>query len=263
MHLKRWLTALCLLPVVVYAIGFSPSYVFYLFACSLMLMGLREFYHIVKHLSFPFEFTGYALSLLIILLILKGSMYLFPLAVSFCVFFPVIICIIGNYSPNTTVIQDMSMLLFGIIYIALPFCMLIIIYKHPYGRAWIFFLLCLIVMGDTGAFYSGRYLGKHKLHEGISPNKTWEGAIGGLFCAVISGLIFIRVFKPVPISLETFFFMIFLAIMAQLGDLAESFIKRSYNIKDSGSILPGHGGILDRIDSFLFTMPFLYGYLML
>ena len=263
MHLKRWLTALCLLPIVVYIIGFSPSYLFYIFVCFVMLLGLREFYHIIRHIPFLFELTAYVLSLLIVVLILRGSMYLFPLGISCCLFIPLIISIIRSYSPKTVLFQDMAKLLFGVVYIALPFCMLIIIYKHPHGRAWIFFLLCLIIMGDTGAFYFGRYLGRHNLHKKISPKKTWEGAIGGLICSVAGGFVFIKIFKLVPISAEILFFMVFLAIMGQLGDLAESFIKRSYNIKDSGAILPGHGGILDRIDSFLFAIPLLYGYMML
>ncbi len=262
MHLRRWITALCLLPVVIYAIGFSPPYVFYSLVCFVMLLGLREFYHIIKHIPLLFELAGYIISLLIAGIILKGSMYLFPFAISCCILIPMIISITRNYSPQESLFQDMAKLLFGILYIALPLCMLMIIYKHPYGRAWIFFLLSLVMMGDTGAFYFGRYLGRHSLHKKISPNKTWEGAIGGLISSVVSGFVFIRIFRLVSMSTEILFFMICLSIMGQVGDLAESFIKRSYKVKDSGIILPGHGGILDRIDSFLFTIPILYAYMM-
>lgn len=263
MHLKRWLTALCVVPIVVYVVGFSSSYVFYIFVCLVMLLGLREFYHVTGHLPFLFELAAYTLALFIVTLILKGRMYLFPFFISCGIFSFMIISIFRNYSPRTGLVQDMARAFFGIIYIALPFCMLIIVYKHPYGKAWIFFLLSVIIMGDTGAFYFGRYLGRHHLHEKISPNKTWEGAAGGLICSMVGGIIFMRIFKLSPISTEILFFMILLAIMGQLGDLAESFIKRSYDVKDSGAILPGHGGVLDRIDSFLFTIPLLYGYMML
>ena len=228
-----------------------------------IFLGLREFYHIIRGIPFIFQSLAYILSFLLILLVLRGRMYLMPLIISLCIFLPMIISILMGYSPSTILIDNIAKGLFGIIYISLPLSMLMIIYKHPYGKAWIFFLLCVIFINDTGAFYFGRYLGRHKLHKKISPNKTWEGAIGGVICSIIGGFLFLRIFKLKPICLETFLLISFLSIMGQMGDLAESLIKRCYDVKDSGIILPGHGGILDRIDSFLFTIPILYGYMMI
>jgi len=263
MHLKRWLTALFALPIVIYLIGFSPAYGFYIFISLIIFLALREFYHIVEDIPFILQLSGYFLSFFLILLILNGSGYLLPLMIFSCISLPMIISILVGYSPSKALIENMAKGLFGVIYISLPLSMLMIIYKHPYGKSWIFFLLCLVFLNDTGAFYFGRYLGKYKLHKEISPNKTWEGAIGGLICSIIGSFMFLKIFRLRPICFETFLLIFFLAIIGQIGDLAESLIKRSYNVKDSGTILPGHGGILDRIDSFLFTIPVLYGYMML
>ena len=129
----------------------------------------------------------------------------------------------------------------------------------PYILLGYFFL---IWASDSGAYIVGSLIGKNKLFERISPKKTWEGAISGFVFSVICGLLFIRAFRLMKVNAEAFILVSVLSIMGQIGDLAESMIKRSYNVKDSGSILPGHGGMLDRIDSFLFSIPILYGYIL-
>ena len=261
MHLKRWLTAFVLLPLTIYVIGFSPSWAFYVFLIFFLFLALKEFYSITS-ISFVPKLSGYISSLLLLLTILMGQMYFFPLSVFFAVLLCLSFAIVLNYSPSKEVIQDIGASVLSVVYIAIPFSLIMVIYKHPFGRAWILFLLCVVIAGDTGAFYFGRYLGRHKLHKKVSPNKTWEGAVGGLFCSTVAGLMFIRAFKISSFSYKTICFLIFISMVAQMGDLAESFIKRSFGKKDSGSILPGHGGVLDRIDSLLFAIPFLYGYIM-
>ncbi|RLB07855.1 MAG: hypothetical protein DRG27_06145 [Deltaproteobacteria bacterium] len=261
MHLKRWLTAFVLLPLTIYVIGFSPSWAFYVFLIFFLFLALKEFYSITS-ISFVPKFSGYISSLLLLLTILMGQMYFFPLSVFFAVLLCLSFAIVLNYSPSKEVIQDIGASVLSVVYIAIPFSLIMVIYRHPFGKAWILFLLCVVIAGDTGAFYFGRYLGRHKLHKKVSPNKTWEGAVGGLFCSTVAGLMFIRAFKISSFSYKTICFLIFISMVAQMGDLAESFIKRSFGKKDSGSILPGHGGVLDRIDSLLFAIPFLYGYIM-
>ncbi len=260
MHLKRWLTAFVLLPLTIYIIGFSPSWAFYSFLIFFLFLALKEFYNITSITPMP-QLFGYISSLLLLLTILIGRMYLFPLSVFFIIFLCFSFAILSNNSPSREAIQEIGISVLSVLYIAIPFSMIMLIYKHPLGKAWILFLICIVIAGDTGAFYFGRYLGKHKLHKKVSPNKTWEGAIGGLFCSFIAGLMFIRAFKISSFSYGMICFLVFIAIIAQIGDLAESFIKRSFGVKDSGSILPGHGGVLDRLDSLLFAIPFLYGYM--
>jgi phosphatidate cytidylyltransferase len=132
---------------------------------------------------------------------------------------------------------------------------------QPNGKLWIFFLLVVSFVNDTGAFYFGRLFGKHKLYEAISPGKTWEGGVGGLLCSVIAALWFLQILRLHPINISIVVLVVFLSIASQIGDLAESMLKRSHGLKDSGRILPGHGGLLDRIDGLLFCIPVLYLFL--
>jgi phosphatidate cytidylyltransferase len=126
-------------------------------------------------------------------------------------------------------------------------------------------LLVLIVawLADTGGYFAGRFLGKAKLYEAVSPKKTWAGAYGGIAGSVVG----VVILKLVHATWLEWYDVALIAIpggiLGQLGDLAESLIKRSVGVKDSGALLPGHGGILDRIDAVLFIAPYVYGYLML
>jgi phosphatidate cytidylyltransferase len=137
--------------------------------------------------------------------------------------------------------------------------MLVFIDRHPQGDIWIFFLLSVIFASDTGAFYFGKFFGRKRLHTAVSPGKTWEGAIGGLLCSMVPVYFFHPFLHTGKVSL--FFLAIGLSIIGQIGDLAESLIKRTFDVKDSGKILPGHGGLLDRIDGLIFAVPVLYVFL--
>ena len=149
----------------------------------------------------------------------------------------------------------------GIIYIAFPISHLILIRDLEQGRFWVLFLVCIIAANDTFAYYAGKGLGKHKLSPVVSPKKTVEGALGGLIGGVAVALIFHHFFLTHILLKEISVLAVFIGILGQLSDLFESLIKRSAGVKDSGSILPGHGGMLDRIDSLIFPIPFLYYYL--
>lgn len=123
------------------------------------------------------------------------------------------------------------------------------------GLVYILYSLFMIWATDSGAYFIGKALGKNKLWPEISPNKTVEGAIGGVICAVIIAVLFV-LFTDIGGSIIGI--TIVLAIFGQIGDLVESAFKRHFNVKDSGKILPGHGGILDRLDSLLFVWPLLH-----
>jgi phosphatidate cytidylyltransferase len=130
--------------------------------------------------------------------------------------------------------------------------------RMDHGLAWIFFMLAVTWLGDTGAYFAGRTFGKHKLYEKISPKKTWEGAIGGAVTAVIGALIVRAIGLPESDLLLCIVLALVLDAAGIVGDLTESMIKRTFGVKDSGRIMPGHGGILDRVDSLLFTSPVLF-----
>ena len=129
---------------------------------------------------------------------------------------------------------------------------------HDVSRWWLLFGLMVNWVGDTGAYYVGRRWGRHKMAPIASPGKSWEGSFASVVVSTVFGLLFLPRMIP-GVSLP---FAALIAVLAnaagQLGDLAESAIKRGAGIKDSGSILPGHGGMLDRLDSTLFTLPVLW-----
>jgi len=128
----------------------------------------------------------------------------------------------------------------------------------PQGRCWILFVLAVIVAGDTGAYFTGMKFGSHKLYESVSPKKTIEGSLGGLLLSLFAGmLIGVICFRNVSIR-DLLIFSFFVAVTGQIGDLFESMIKRHSGKKDSSSLLPGHGGILDRLDSLLFSFPLMW-----
>jgi len=126
------------------------------------------------------------------------------------------------------------------------------------GLIWTFFLLVVVFVGDISALYVGTLFGKHKLCEWISPNKTIEGSIGGLLGNILVGIIFYFFIIDDITILDSLLFCVLIGICGQIGDLFESELKRRANIKDSGTLLPGHGGMLDRIDALLFAAPLAY-----
>lgn len=130
----------------------------------------------------------------------------------------------------------------------------------PDGLAWVFVVLGISWLSDTGAYFAGRSLGKHPLYARISPKKTVEGMVGGMLTATVGVGVITRIGLPEVGWLDVLVLGLLGSAISVLGDLAESLLKRSYGVKDSGTILPGHGGLLDRIDSVLFVGAFVYGY---
>jgi phosphatidate cytidylyltransferase len=128
------------------------------------------------------------------------------------------------------------------------------------GLAWIALILSVTWAGDTGAYFSGRALGKTKLFERVSPKKTWEGFAGGFVGSIVGALIVQRLGLPNLPVMHAVILGGLLNVFGVVGDLVESMLKRAYGVKDSGWIMPGHGGILDRVDSILFTAPVAWIY---
>jgi phosphatidate cytidylyltransferase len=151
---------------------------------------------------------------------------------------------------------------FGPIYCALPLTLLAVM-QRDHAPGWVILALMLAWFSDTGGYFAGRFFGKHKLYEAVSPKKTIEGALGGLLAAVLGAVWgsfgYLRGHFPIAHAVPL---AIVAAALGQAGDLVESVLKRSTGIKDSGGILPGHGGILDRIDAMMFTATGVYLYLL-
>jgi phosphatidate cytidylyltransferase len=146
---------------------------------------------------------------------------------------------------------------FGVFYVAVPFALLVAMHQGN-GHYPVLYVLILTWAGDTAAYYVGRSLGRHKLAPRVSPGKTWEGTAGSLLAAMILGYFFLNYFAPQAplwLNLAT---AAAVNVAGQVGDLAESALKRSAGVKDSAALLPGHGGVLDRIDALLFAIPVMW-----
>ncbi len=151
----------------------------------------------------------------------------------------------------------------GLCYIPLPLALLILLRMAPGGMTWVFLLCGVIFAGDTAALYAGTLWGRHKLSPSISPGKTVEGALAGLAANLAVGAAAKALFLSEPGWIACLLFAVAAGGMGQIGDLFESELKRVSNVKDSGGILPGHGGILDRIDALLFAAPVAYVFRMM
>lgn len=160
------------------------------------------------------------------------------------------------FSKNRFNFDDAGVLTLTMLYIGFGFNMFV--QARTVGLGMLMYLLLTVWSTDSGAYLVGRKIGKTKLAPQISPNKTWEGSIGGTIVAVIVGIIFSVTGLIHYGILATILMTLFLSIAGQLGDLVESSLKRYYGVKDSGRILPGHGGILDRFDSLLLVLPMAY-----
>lgn len=130
----------------------------------------------------------------------------------------------------------------------------------PDGLGWVFLALGLAWLSDTGAYFAGRAFGRTKLHETLSPKKTVEGYIGGMVTATLGAGFFAWLLIPALNVADVLILGVGVGTLGVVGDLAESLVKRATGVKDAGSIMPGHGGLLDRVDSLLFVVPALYGY---
>ena len=163
--------------------------------------------------------------------------------------------------PRKVIFQKpLSVIVIGLIYVCIYLSFLVAIRNGAEGIKWIFFILFVLWMGDTGAYIVGSMMGRTKLYPVVSPNKTIEGALAGLLFSLLTGLACRKIFLPDISIIHCILLTAGISLIGQLGDLCESVFKRERGFKDSGAILPGHGGILDRIDSLLFAAPFLYYY---
>jgi phosphatidate cytidylyltransferase len=166
-------------------------------------------------------------------------------------------------APLEQSLRDGAMTLFGVLYLGLTLGPLAMTRLLPLGEWLIIFLLLVTWASDTGAYYIGTLYGRHRLAPTISPKKSVEGLVGGLISAIIVGYAARWWFLPELSGLDCLVLATLLTLTGLWGDLTESAMKRSVGMKDSGGILPGHGGMLDRLDSLLFTAPAFYYYVTL
>ena len=264
MHVKRFLTSIIAFPLLALLIFKGSPAVFAVFIGLVSLITLWEYYRIVFHEAPHMVFSAIpvlgALSGLIVIAAAFQNSFQW-MAFSLCVnFILAAILTLPRFKNNPFILQVVEKQVQGVMYIPLALSTIVLLRNGQDGVVWVFFLLFTVFAGDVGAFYAGKSFGRHKLSPAISPGKTIEGSIGGMALCVAVGCGFIYSFAFLP-HFNIFKVLLLLAVInltSQAGDLFESELKRVGHIKDSGAILPGHGGILDRIDALLFAAPVVY-----
>jgi len=256
---KRLISSFFLGVVVVLASVYYPVCGF--MTTLLIVAGLYEFFYMVEKKGVKlFKLFGIVIGVLIPITIYfhfsikEGWQFLFAVLGLFVLF----VLEITKKETHQAVLS-LSTTVFGIIYISWCFSFLIRVRQLPEGALLVAFLVVVTKSSDIGAYLWGRKYGRTPLLERISPKKSLEGAVGGFFTSLIVGVIFSFFIESIGFW-EKFFLIIILAIISQLGDLFESLLKRDCQVKDSGKIFPGMGGVLDVIDSIIFTAPTFYLY---
>ena len=264
---KRVITALWGIPLLVAAVWFDeplPWFTIVVAICG--VLAIFEFYRMVTAAKVPpLTYFGLIWTLLFILSPHFDYNLLTPLLLVSAVILPLIWLLLRRQKEEA--LTSWAWTIAGILYIGWLLSYLVALrgLETPAmpdaGRDWIFFALFTTFGSDTTAFFCGQALGRHKLAPHISPGKTWEGAIAGVFGAIMTSLLLVTILD-LPLSYgQAILLGLLVSIFGQLGDLTESLFKRKMGVKDSGKLLPGHGGVLDRTDSVVFAGIVVYYYL--
>lgn len=254
MLLQRILTALVGIPIVLLCIYYG-GISFFLMFFAVITFAVSEYFNICKKYN-PLNILGTILAILFYLS-LYFNFYTKELIIISVI---LIFFILMTKNKITGLTASIAITCFGIFFIPWALYHMVLIRDIPeYGIKYIIFLFINIWLLDTGAYFIGKKFGKHKLAKNISPKKTIEGAVAGVISAIIVSLLCRFIFMQDIISInEAILFAVVISFIGQFSDLAESVFKRDADIKDSGNILPGHGGMLDRFDSYLFAAPIFY-----
>jgi len=299
--MKRVLTAVVLVPLVLLVVFRAPLWLFALVVGIVILVSLHEYLSVVERYEIkPTRWASYVVAILVVAWVFIRTLRLFDLNVRHhliytstaeIVYWSILLLTPLMFGIPVVFRRDLRMALaasatsaFGVLYIATPLTLLAEMrYQWP-QRILVVFVLLAVWVADTAAYYVGKTIGRHNLAPLVSPNTTWEGAIASVAATVLVAWLVFHFFPQIdslfPEPLVTFYTPMSRAdlqmnwihvavlalvtnIAAQFGDLFESAIKRGAQVKDSGTLLPGHGGLLDRIDALLFAIPTVWYYAML
>jgi phosphatidate cytidylyltransferase len=253
----RILTAAVLLPAVLAAVLFAPNWFFTLFIGVLGVFGLYEIAAMtgtLKLVALPFYAVVGGVPLFGLLYGGDAGWVVPTIVILVMLVLIARIAIAGREGAPSVPALAFT----GAAYVGVLFPYFALLRNRPGGVNSVIAVVLLAVASDTGAYFVGRRIGRRKLAEHVSPNKTVEGAIGGMIATVVAGLLLSPMFAPGWHLVTVMFFCAMISLLAQLGDLAGSAFKRAAGVKDSGWIFPGHGGLLDRTCSLVFAMVFTY-----
>jgi len=257
---QRIITGVVGVPIIILTIWFGTPW-FSLLIAAATLAGAFEFYSMGNlGKKEPLIYFGLLLALALVLSPHYNSINTLPIVITAVVFSSLIWLLFRT--PSKEAFRNWSWTITGAIYIGWMLSYWLSLRGLDDGMNWVYLAILTIFANDTGAFFIGRAMGKHKMAPIISPNKTWEGAIGGLVIAILGAIIIVVILNLISPFAFKYWQIILLgfliSLFAQLGDLVESLLKRNMEAKESGNLLPGHGGILDRFDSLIFVGPCVY-----
>ena len=264
--MSRLLTALVVLPILIASILVSwLQPLFVLLAAVALALGLFEFYVLAKKRDLkPDAVTGYlaAAALFVVFYITKPWQLMDMLVLIQVVFIPAtMIAATLRGAPFEKMLASTGATILGVLYVVFLGGHLVALrtgFTQPLSADLLSFFFLVLMGADTGAYYVGRTFGKHKLAPKISPGKTWEGVIGGVVTSLLlAALAHFWFFRELPLKIALPLAAV-MTVVGILGDLTESALKRGSGAKDAAKLLPGHGGILDRLDSLLFNAPLIY-----
>lgn len=249
--MKRVLTALLLIPVTTYIVLMGPDWLLWLVACAVAVLCFHEYEalaatHGIARLGMP----GYLAGVLLLVPLEREALVVVAVLAVFALLSAM------RSDDLAKVLPQAAALAFGVVYVFGAWRSAILL--GTTNRYWLFYALVLTWVGDTAAYYVGRAIGRHKLAPRISPGKSVEGTIASLIASVVFGYVYLLRLVPGVAPWEAAALSALANVAGQLGDLAESAMKRGAGVKDSGTLLPGHGGWLDRVDSALFAMPTIW-----
>ncbi len=249
------MTALVGIPLLILLVGWGSGWVFSLVVFVLTGVALCEYFLIAFPGSRRRQAFGVSFGLLVSLSVLAGE----PSDAGYWLG-GILVVIFVTYLFWDGKLEERFMwlgwTLLGIFYVGYLVPHASVVFQLPDGRNWLFFILLVIMIGDTAAYYVGSHFGKRKLAPQISPGKTVEGGLASVGGSVLAGITSGTFLLPAVSGPEIFLISFVLSVLGQIGDLFESWIKRVFSVKDSGRWLPGHGGLLDRLDSLVFPVVF-------
>lgn len=250
--------------VTLIALGGSP---FVILMGVLALIGLSEFTLMRRHklTAFPFLVTALLVAFPFVMTLLERQMDMseLPMSVNQWMILGLTLLLFWTVvTKNRFTYEDASFYFVSAVYVVIGFTSFALVRLSDDGLSKVLLVLFIIWATDSGAYFTGKAIGKTKLWPSISPNKTIEGAVGGILSGIVIGIAFILVDPILPLW-EVIILALVVAVVGQLGDLVQSAYKRHYGVKDSGHLLPGHGGILDRFDSMIavFTVIWIFNLL--
>ena len=292
--IKRIATAVVLIPLVLILVLKAPLYVLAIVGGAVALLAIAEFLKLATHYGVqPLRQATYAFVGLFFVFVIVAStnrtplvettaiLYGLAVAAALAPFVFLTVAMRVRRADLTSGYPAAAASVFAFGYIAIPMALLVEIRQQPAGAIWTIYTLLAVWAGDIFAYFVGKSLGRHRMSPEISPKKTWEGAVASILASVIIGTLWIQHAPGISAVLlrvgliergdgmwgleqpplwPVILLSAVVNIAAQLGDLVESLIKRGAGVKDSGTILPGHGGMLDRIDAMLFAVPVVWAY---